>query len=202
MQAVVFAIHLIVSLALVGVILLQRSEGGALGIGGGNNAMVSGRGAASLLTRTTAILAGLFFVTSLTLAALAGLKKKHDVLDINVPVSSAPAQSAPLTLPEPATNAAPAAPAAPAIPAPTPEKSSALELAPKVSGAAAAPEAKAAAKTPAKPAAKPAAAAAAKPAIPEPTPETAPAPESTGPTTSGGNDAGGEAGGAGGPQPR
>jgi len=194
MQAVVFAIHLIVSLALVGVILLQRSEGGALGIGGGNNAMVSGRGAASLLTRTTAILAGLFFATSLTLAALASIQKKHDVLDLNVPVSSAPAPSAPLTIPAPVTTE----PAAPAIPAPTPEKSSALELAPKVSSAAAAPEAKTPAKTPAKAAAAPAA----KPSIPEPTAETAPAPAGAGPTTSGGNDAGDAGGGAAGPQPR
>ncbi len=190
MQAVVFAIHLIVSLALVGVILLQRSEGGALGIGGGTNAMVSGRGAASLLTRTTAILAGLFFITSLTLAALAGLKKKHDILDLNVPVSSAPAQTAPLSVPAPATTQ-PAAPVAPAIPAPTTDKTSSLELAPKVSGATAAPETKA----PAKPAA------AAKPVIPEPTAETPVPFIPEGPAVSGGNDAP-AGGGASGPQPR
>lgn len=191
MQAVVFAIHLIVSLALVGVILLQRSEGGALGIGGGSNAMVSGRGAASLLTRTTGILAILFFITSLSLAALAGIKKKQDILDINTPVSSAPAPSVPLSIP-----AAPAAtqPIVPAIPAPTPEKSSTLGAAPKVSSAAAAET-----KPAAKPAAKPAETA--KPVIPEPTAE-APVPFiPEGPTTSGGSDAAG-GGGAGGPQPR
>jgi len=190
MQAVVFAIHLIISLALVGVILLQRSEGGALGIGGGTNSMVSGRGAASLLTRSTAILAGLFFVTSLSLAALAGIKKKNDILDINAPVSAAPAPSVPLSIP-----AAPAAtpPAIPAIPDPTPQKSSSLDLAPKVTGAVA--ETKAAA--------KPAATApAAKPAIPEPTADATPNPvEPAGPSISGG-DTGEAGGGAGGPQPR
>jgi preprotein translocase subunit SecG len=186
MQAVVFAIHLIISLALVGVILLQRSEGGALGIGGGSNSMVSGRGAASLLTRTTGVLGVMFFVTSLWLAALAGLKKKNDILDINVPVSSAPAPSIPLSVP-----AAPAAtqPVAPAIPTPTPDKSSNLNVAPKVNSATAAEP---------KPAPKPAAV---KPAIPEPTAEI-PAPAApAGPSASG--DDGAEAGGgSAGPQPR
>ncbi len=189
MQAVVFAIHLIISLALVGVILLQRSEGGALGIGGGSNSMVSGRGAASLLTRTTGILGVMFFVTSLWLAALAGLKKKNDILDINVPVSSAPAPSIPLSVPS-----APAAtqPVAPAIPAPTPEKSSTLDVAPKVNSATAAQP---------KPAAKPAPAPVVKPVIPEPTAETPPPAAPAGPSASG--DDGAEAGGGGtGPQPR
>lgn len=193
MQAVVFAIHLIISLALVGVILLQRSEGGALGIGGGSNSMVSGRGAASLLTRTTGVLAILFFITSLTLAALAGIKKKHDILDINTPVSAAPAQSVPLSVP-----VAPTAtqPVVPAIPAPTTDKSSTLEVAPKVNSAAAAE-----AKPAAKPAVKPAVTTPAKPAIPEPTAE-GPVPFiPEGPTNSGENDAAGGGGGSG-PQPR
>ena len=190
MQAVVFAIHLIISLALVGVVLLQRSEGGALGIGGGSNSMVSGRGAASLLTRTTWVLAILFFITSLWLAALAGLKNKHDILDINVPVSSAPASSIPLSVPS-----APAAiqPVVPAIPAPTPDKSSNLDVAPKVNSATASE-----ARPAAKPAVKPAAAPVVKPVIPEPTAEAPAAP--AGPSVSG-SDAG-EAGGGAGPQPR
>ena len=58
-------------LALIGVVLLQRSEGGGLGIGGGGGFM-SSRGSANLLTRTTAILAGCFFATSLVLSILAG----------------------------------------------------------------------------------------------------------------------------------
>ena len=62
-------------LALIGVVLLQRSEGGGLGIGCGGGFMTS-RGTANVLTRATAILAGLFFVTSLVLSILAGLNRK------------------------------------------------------------------------------------------------------------------------------
>jgi preprotein translocase subunit SecG len=61
-----------ITVALVGIVLMQRSEGGALGIGGGGDGFMSGRGAANLLTRTTAILAAVFFATSLLLAMLAG----------------------------------------------------------------------------------------------------------------------------------
>jgi preprotein translocase subunit SecG len=70
METVLIVIHLMVVLALVGVVLLQRSEGGALGIGGGGGFM-SARGAANALTRTTAILAAAFFATSIGLGVLA-----------------------------------------------------------------------------------------------------------------------------------
>ncbi len=70
MQTVLIVIHLMIVLALVGVVLIQRSEGGGLGIGGGSGFM-SARGTANALTRTTAILAALFFVTSLALGILA-----------------------------------------------------------------------------------------------------------------------------------
>ena len=69
MQTVLIVIHLMVVIALVGVVLLQRSEGGALGIGGGG--FMTGRGQANVLTRATAILAALFFLTSLSLTLLA-----------------------------------------------------------------------------------------------------------------------------------
>jgi preprotein translocase subunit SecG len=75
MQQVVIVIHLMFVLALIGVVLLQRSEGGGLGIGGGSGFMTS-RGTANVLTRATAILAGLFFATSLVLSILAGLNRK------------------------------------------------------------------------------------------------------------------------------
>jgi len=71
MQHVVIVIHLMLVLGLIGSVLLQRSEGGGLGIGSGGGFMTS-RGTANVLTRTTAILAGLFFVTSLILSILAG----------------------------------------------------------------------------------------------------------------------------------
>jgi preprotein translocase subunit SecG len=70
MQTVLIVIHLMIVLALVGVVLLQRSEGGGLGIGGGSGFMTA-RGAANALTRATAILAAGFFVTSLGLSILA-----------------------------------------------------------------------------------------------------------------------------------
>ncbi len=73
MSAVILVIHILVAIALVATVLLQRSEGGALGIGGGGGAggFMTGRGAANLLTRTTTILAATFFATSITLTILA-----------------------------------------------------------------------------------------------------------------------------------
>ena len=109
MSTILLVIHLLIALALVGVILLQRSEGGALGIGGGGMAgLMSGRSSANLLTRTTAILAACFIATSLLLAILAGhANRGSSILD-------RPA-AAPTEVPasEPAVPAAPAEPAAP-----------------------------------------------------------------------------------------
>ncbi|MCA1999768.1 MAG: preprotein translocase subunit SecG, partial [Hyphomicrobiales bacterium] len=71
METVLIVIHLLIVTALCGVVLLQRSEGGGLGMGSSPSAFMSGRGQANLLTRTTAILGAAFFVTSLALAVLA-----------------------------------------------------------------------------------------------------------------------------------
>ena len=85
MQTVILVIHLLVALALVGFILIQRSEGGALGMGGsggGGAGFMTGRATADLLTRTTAILAAIFFVTSIVLAILANdTKESGSILD-------------------------------------------------------------------------------------------------------------------------
>jgi len=82
MELILLLVHLVLALALVGVILLQRSEGGALGIGGGGGGMMSARGAANLLTRATTWLAVAFLATSLTLAILAGEGRRgSSVLD-------------------------------------------------------------------------------------------------------------------------
>lgn len=70
MEIIIIVIHLMIVFALVGVVLLQRSEGGGLGIGGGSGFMTA-RGAANSLTRITAILAAAFFATSLALSILA-----------------------------------------------------------------------------------------------------------------------------------
>ena len=81
MQTVLIVIHLMVVIALVGVVLLQRSEGGGLGIGGGSGFMTA-RGAANALTRATGILAIVFFATSLSLSLLARYGEKPiDILD-------------------------------------------------------------------------------------------------------------------------
>lgn len=81
MQTVLIVIHLMIVLALVGVVLIQRSEGGGLGIGGGSGLM-SARGAANALTRATAVLATLFFITSLTLGIMARYgERATDILD-------------------------------------------------------------------------------------------------------------------------
>ena len=81
MTTVILIIHIIISISIVGLVLMQRSEGGGLGIGGGNNFM-SARGAADLLTRATTILAIAFFCTSIILAMLAGYgKKSSSIID-------------------------------------------------------------------------------------------------------------------------
>ncbi len=73
MTAVILTVHSLIVIALIGVVLLQRSDGGALGLGGGaGGGFMSGRGAANALTRTTSVLAAAFFATSLILAIRAG----------------------------------------------------------------------------------------------------------------------------------
>ncbi|CZT35045.1 preprotein translocase subunit SecG [Rhizobium sp. 9140] len=81
MQEVLLVIYLMVVLALIGVVLIQRSEGGGLGVGGGSGFM-SARGTANALTRTTAILATLFFVLALAMSIYARYQPNAtDVLD-------------------------------------------------------------------------------------------------------------------------
>ena len=102
MITIVLVIHVLIAVAMVGVILLQRSEGGALGIGGGGGGgggLMTGRGAANLLTRSTAILAVAFFATSIALAFLSGSHtERRSILD------------------QPATEAPAAPPAGPSVP--------------------------------------------------------------------------------------
>src|SRR5579871_4404717 len=129
MQSVLIVIHILIVIALVGVVLLQRSEGGALGTGGSSNFM-TGRGQANALSRATAILGALFFVLSLLMSIIAGWSRApHSILQ----KGGAPAgQSAPAPIDsgnildqlkqlqnQPAApGSAPASPAAPAPAAP------------------------------------------------------------------------------------
>jgi preprotein translocase subunit SecG len=113
MDTVLLVIHLFLAMALIGVVLLQRSEGGGLGIGssGGMGSFMSVRGTANLLTRMTAILATLFMLTSLALAMLAGHGNKPRSIFDTVPAQTAPATpTAPSTTPStapPANSQAP-----------------------------------------------------------------------------------------------
>jgi preprotein translocase subunit SecG len=75
MHTVLIVIHLMIVVTMIGLVLLQRSEGGGLGIGSTGGFLTS-RGTANVLTRTTAILAGVFFLTSLALSILAGLDRR------------------------------------------------------------------------------------------------------------------------------
>jgi len=106
MEAVVLIVHLLIAVSLIGVVLVQKSEGGGLGIGGGGaGGMMSARGTANLLTRTTAVLAGAFMLTSLILAIMAGGQNRpRSIIDQMPPQQSAPAEAPP---------AAPTAPQAP-----------------------------------------------------------------------------------------
>ena len=130
MQTVVIVIHLLIVLALIGVVLLQRSEGG-LGLGGGGGGggggvggFMTGRGQANALTRATAILATAFFTTSLVLGIMAhrGSAPKS-IFDgqTSAPASGQPAAPAaggepPLQLGTPPAPASPANPATPTVP--------------------------------------------------------------------------------------
>jgi preprotein translocase subunit SecG len=123
MAAVLLVIHLLIAVALIVTVLLQRSEGGALGIGsGGAGALFSSRGTANVLTRSTAILAVAFFITSIALTILARQgSDSGSVFDRmpagtqqNAPGAPGPGGSVLPRLPgAPPQQSAPAAPAAP-----------------------------------------------------------------------------------------
>jgi len=128
MQTVVILIHLMIVLAMVGLVLIQKSEGGGLGMGGGSGGgFMSSRGTANVLTRATGILAALFFATSLFLSILASFDRKpRTILDGGgtPAVPGAPAVPGPGGgvlnqlgggTPQPAP-AAPAAPSGPQVP--------------------------------------------------------------------------------------
>lgn len=126
MQTVLLVVHLMIALALVGTVLLQRSEGGALGIGGGGGGggFMTGRGTANALTRLTAMLALGFFITSIALTVMARLDHgsrltvnsigKAAVTAPVAPATTTPAAPAATTTPAPATTTPAAVPATPA----------------------------------------------------------------------------------------
>jgi len=121
MLLILLVIHILVAFALVGVVMLQKSEGGALGIGGGGmSGFMTGRSTANLLTRATAILAATFFATSVLLVVMHNRARAPvSIIDQTLPVApsgptvpmapTGPAAPAPVARPKPA----------PATPAPT-----------------------------------------------------------------------------------
>ena len=115
MENVILAVHLILALLLIGVVLLQRSEGGGLGMGS-TGGVVSGRSAATALAKVTWIFAAMFIATSITLTVLSAKDSaSSSVIDqiggtLPTPAETAPASKTPLTALPPATTDAPATP--------------------------------------------------------------------------------------------
>ncbi len=103
MQTLVIVIHLMLVTAMIGVVLLQKSEGGGLGMGsGGGGGFMSNRGTANVLTRTTAILAAGFFATSLVLSVLASWNRApRTILTPGAPPAQTAAGRAPAPLSRP-----------------------------------------------------------------------------------------------------
>jgi len=87
-------VQILIAVALVSVILMQRSEGGGLGVGGSSAGFMTARGAADFLTRMTAILGGLFIALCLLMAAIAGVSAESPGIDTSL-AKDQPAQQAP-----------------------------------------------------------------------------------------------------------
>ncbi|MFP5329518.1 MAG: preprotein translocase subunit SecG [Alphaproteobacteria bacterium] len=94
-------VQAIVAAALVGTILMQRSEGGGLGVGGSSSGFMTARGAADFLTRSTAVLATIFIVLAIALAAIAGVSRKPQTIDTSLANQVAPANQAAPVVPVP-----------------------------------------------------------------------------------------------------
>lgn len=87
-------VQTIVATSLVGVILMQRSEGGGLGVGGSSSGFMTARGAADFLSRSTAVLAAIFIALAIALAAIAGVNRNPATIDTSLANQVAPAAPA------------------------------------------------------------------------------------------------------------
>jgi preprotein translocase subunit SecG len=92
MFAFLLIVQTLIALALITFILMQRSEGGGLGVGGSSSGFMTARGAADFLTRSTAILGGLFIVLSIVMAAIAGATRQPTKIDTSLAGTAAPLQ--------------------------------------------------------------------------------------------------------------
>ena len=107
MFAFLLIVQTIVAVSLIAVILMQRSEGGGLGVGGSSSGFMTARGAADFLTRSTSILGGTFIVLSIVMAAIAGATREPVKIDTSLANQTAPVgqpatapQQAPVTAPQ------------------------------------------------------------------------------------------------------
>ncbi|MFL6753138.1 MAG: preprotein translocase subunit SecG [Sphingomicrobium sp.] len=119
MFAFLLIVQTLVALSLIGVILMQRSEGGGLGVGGSSSGFMTARGAADFLTRATAILGGIFIALSILMAAIAGATRQPTKIDTSLAGKTA-------ALPQQAQ------PVRPAPPPASPAKSAQNDTAPAV----------------------------------------------------------------------
>jgi preprotein translocase subunit SecG len=114
MFAFLLIVQTLVAASLVGVILMQRSEGGGLGVGGSSSGFMTARGAADFLTRSTSVLGGAFIVLSIVMAAIAGATRAPTKIDTSLAKSAIPFERS--------------RPAAPAKPAPAQQQKPAQNL--------------------------------------------------------------------------
>ncbi|HET7605483.1 MAG TPA: preprotein translocase subunit SecG [Sphingomicrobium sp.] len=92
MFAFLLIVQTVIAVSLIGVILMQRSEGGGLGVGGSSSGFMTARGAADFLSRSTAILGGLFIVLSIVMAAYAGSSREPAKIDTSLANTAAPVE--------------------------------------------------------------------------------------------------------------
>ena len=114
MFAFLLIVQSLIALALIATILMQRSEGGGLGVGGSSSGFMTARGAADFLTRATAILGGVFIVLSIVMAAIAGATRQPTKIDTSLSNVVAPAEQQQPTQQQPVqqNQSAPAVPLA------------------------------------------------------------------------------------------
>jgi preprotein translocase subunit SecG len=102
MFAFLLIVQSLIAIALISVILMQRSEGGGLGVGGSSSGFMTARGAADFLTRSTSVLGALFIVLSIVMAAIAGATREPVKIDTSLAGKLAPTQQSQPVQPAPA----------------------------------------------------------------------------------------------------
>jgi preprotein translocase subunit SecG len=116
MFAFLLIVQSVIAISLIGTILMQRSEGGGLGVGGSSSGFMTARGAADFLTRSTAILGGLFITLSIVMAAIAGVSRQAPTIDASLANKVQSGRPAPEPAQPAAPTTAPSNDTAPAVP--------------------------------------------------------------------------------------